>query len=344
MQVICKYSSLSFQVEHFSARLDRGEIPHPIFYIPQHRLFSYLGKWSAQQFTPTDSYLLALALLNSTDLIEWNCPALRTPRTDTVIAQQMEALAKVASRISSVPAPARTFPRISISQDTRNLYSLGDWISLWNICYSDWEAGYKSTIAIHRIRNREQALERLIKSPGNRNPIAYARQLADWASQAGSFPTFATQNPFTGKPIPMHDYWKLIIIRAAGKDSLHTIPTKDIQELLEHCEDTIQNGGIFAHALFQYLKEAIKKQTDYFGFGAPYVISGAPAFLDSPSENAAFVEDQLRVGLEETAPLKEPQPQDYPTKFAYIKAKFKWDRAIKEGMRSAQEGMRSAAP
>jgi hypothetical protein len=250
-----------------------------------------------------------------------------------MIAQKMDSLARTVTRISSVPAPARTFPMIAISPESRDLSSLSNWLALWDSCYEDWKDNYKSTTALARIRTKEQALERLIKSPSARNNYTYARHLSDWAFNAGNFPSFAIQNPFTGRPISCADYWKLIIIRAAGKDSLHTIPTKDIQELLEHCEEHIENGGIFAHALFEFLKEAIKKQTDYFGYGAPYLLSGGPAFLETSSEE--FTISQLNAGLEDTAPMEKPLPENYPSKFAYIKAKFKWDRAVKEGFRSS---------
>ena len=89
MKVICKYSSIPFTCEHFPGVLDRGETCHPIFLIPQKKLLSYLGKWSSGGLTPTDSYLLFLAILHSSEQIYWRTPAIRSSQTDSIISQIM---------------------------------------------------------------------------------------------------------------------------------------------------------------------------------------------------------------------------------------------------------------
>jgi len=110
MQILCAYSSITFTVEHFPGTLSSRESYHPVFDMPQKRLLSNLGKWSSGGLTPTDSYLMFLAVLRSTDLVDFRVPAIRTEKTDATIAQNMEALCRTVIRLNSVSNPAVCFP------------------------------------------------------------------------------------------------------------------------------------------------------------------------------------------------------------------------------------------
>jgi hypothetical protein len=327
MKVLCKYSGLSFTCEHFPGTLDRGETCHPIFLIPQKRLLSYLGKWSSGHLPPTDSYLLFLALLNSSEQIYWRTSAFRTDKTDSIVSQNMEYLARTLPKLNSVRSPSKTFPSFAIGSETADLSNVHYWIEAWESEYKSFQTGYVARNIAQKIESREAALERLIKNPF-RNSLAFSRQLAEWASVAGSFPTFLIKSPFTGLPQPVSDYWKLLIQKAAGETSLYTIPSNDLAELLEHCEENIEAGSIHAHALFTHLRNAITKQKSYLGFGdkdSPLTLSYA--ILSSSDDVEAA---NLRVAIE-SAPTIEPKPEDYPTRFAYLKAKCKYDMARKYG-------------
>ena len=65
--------------------------------------------------------------------------------------------------------------------------------------YEDWYQGRRDEILREKLKDREAALQRLIRSS---IPAAtYAKTLATWAATAGSFPTFDTIHPLSHQPI-----------------------------------------------------------------------------------------------------------------------------------------------
>src|SRR3990172_712457 len=100
MKILCSISSTEFNVEHFPGYLSSREVSHPIFYLPQKKLLSYMAKWSGSELTRTDSYLLFLAILNSTELVHFRVPIFKDNRTDSIIAQNMEKLALTVTKLN----------------------------------------------------------------------------------------------------------------------------------------------------------------------------------------------------------------------------------------------------
>jgi len=326
VKITCSISSIEFSVEHFPGSLSSREVHHPVFSMPQKKLLSYLGKWASSELTPTDSYLLFLAILNSSELVEFRVPAIRTSNTDSIIAQSMEHLAKCVSRINAVTNPAVTFPRYVISPDTKSLENVKHWIENWNQSYQDFKDGYSKQEDSRKLIVRETALERLIKNP--HLPVsAYASKIAEWAAVAGSFPTYNTISPFSGLRISMSDYWKDIISKVSREESIFSVPQVDIEDLLEHCEQNISIGTIYSNALFKVLRHAITKQKNFLGLGdmdlskAKYqILSG-----DDTTESANIK------AMIDSAPESEPSLDQYPNKIAYLKAKLRWQMAKKYG-------------
>jgi len=264
MRILCAYSGIEFKVEHFPAILNSREVCHPIFYLPQHKLISYIPKWHSGELTATDSYLLYLALLNSTELIEWRVPALKTDKTIAIVAHNMQSLVAIVSKINIIKHPAFVLPRFVISPETKTLENSSFWIDAWVNQYRDWSDGYKTRSYDEKLQRREEALERLINNSA-RTVESYATILADWAALAGSFP-IGTQE-VKGKQVPLSDYWKSIIKACASNESIFSIPKKDLEELVEYCEEEIPHGSIYAHTLMSFLRSGLKKQTNYLGLG-----------------------------------------------------------------------------
>lgn len=334
MRVLCAYSSITFNCEHFPGFLSQRETCHPIFHVPQKKLLSYLGKWAHSELTPTDSYLLYLALLRSTELVQFRVPAILTDKTSAIISQNMEELAKTVSRLNTVTNPAVVFPHYVISPETKSLDTTTYWISNWNESYQDFLAGYKRTSNHAELARREQALERLIKNP--HKPIsAYSTDLANWAASAGSFPTFSLVNPFSAlrNQISCADYWKILISKCANEESIFAVRRKDLEELLEHCEENIPAGSIFSNALFRVLRHALERQQNFLGLGDLDIGKTSYEILadDTSAESA-----NLRAMIQ-AAPESEPKPEQYPTKLAYLKAKLRWDMSRKYEKRATGE-------
>lgn len=320
MKILCAYSGIEFTCEHFPASLFSREACHPIFHLPQKRLISFLGKWGANELTPTDSYLLFLAVLRSSDLVDFRLPVIRTERTDSIVAQNMEALIKTTIRLNTVINPSVLFPHFVISADTRNLDNVQYWIQNWKDSYQDFIDGKGKDYDDRKLAHREAALERMIKNP-YKSIQETARSVADWASSAGEFPTFQTVNRFTEQRCTLSDYWKQIIITAGNDDKIYSINRQDLEELLEHCESTISYGSIFSSALFKLLRHALEKQKNFLGLGnlgESFTILGQDNVQDA----------NLRVIID-SAPTELPKKEDFPAtpagKFAYMKAKMQYD-------------------
>jgi hypothetical protein len=325
MKILCSLSSIEFEVTHFPGTFYSKETHHPVFNLPQKRLLSYIGKWAGNELTPTDSYLLFLAILKSSDLVEFRVPAYRTPQTDSIIANNMEFLVRTVVKLNTVSNPAVVFPHYVISPDTKFLTNVHYWIENWHQSYIQFQEGYRREIDDRKLLKRESALERMIKNP--HKPISsYASEIASWAALAGSFPTFLTTNPFSQLAVPISDYWREIIRRCASNDTIFSVPKKDIEELLEHCEDHIPIGSIYAHALFKVLRTAIEKQRNFLGIGE-IDVRATYAILD----NNSTAEQANMHALMSAAPDEKPQEKNYPTKFKYLQAKLRWEMSQKYG-------------
>lgn len=331
MKVLCAYSSIEFTCEHFPGYLSARESSHPLFQVPQKRLLSYLGKWAQGGLTSIDSYLLFLALLNSSELVDFRVPAIRTESTDAIIANNMEALCKTLIKLNTVVSPSVVFPHYVISPDTRTLDNVHYWIANWESAYQDFLSGYRSAHDSAKLRIREAALERLIKNP-HRPVASYAARIADWAATAGSFPTFIVTNPHNRVQVSCADYWKYLIAKCAHEEQIFAIRRQDLVELLEHCEDNIPIGSIYSNALFKILRHALERQRNFLGLGDLDISKGSYTilFADTGVEAA-----NLRAIID-SAPDHLPKREEYPTQFAYMKAKLRWDMA--------QKALRNAGP
>jgi hypothetical protein len=330
MQILCATSSITFSCDHFPGFLSSREAEHPIFTLPQKKLLSYLRKWSGGELTSIDSYLLFLALLKSSDLVQFRVPAVRTPITDSIIAQNMEFLSRTVVRLNTVVNPSVQFPRYVVSPDTKDLATVHYWIQNWDDAYSDFASGKAHEYENRKLVQREAALERLIRNP-HRPISSYASQLADWAAVAGEFPTALTISRLTGNRCSISEYWQQIIVSCTRDEKIFAINKEDLAELLEHCETTIHlnSGGIFSHTLFKVLRHAEKRVTNFLGLGDIDLSAGTYELLKSSDS----VQDANLSAAIQAAPLEIPKKEQYPTLGAYLRAKLRYDMAKKAGQR-----------
>lgn len=324
MKILCSLSGLEFSCDYFPGEFHSRETHHPVFNIPQKKLLSYLGKWAAGQLTTTDSYLLFLAVLHSSEQVEFRVPVIRTSKTDAIIAQNMEYLFRTIIKLNTVTNPSVVFPKYAITTETRTLDNVHYWIENWSRAYQDFLDGYTSAHDSAKLIQREKALERMIKNP-HKSISEYSSQLAEWAATAGEFPSFLTPSPWaTNLSIPLAEIWKQIIIRCSKAEQLYSIRREDLEELITHCEDHIPPGSIFSHSLFKVLRVALEKQKNFLGLGDMDLTSHYT--LLTPSDTVEYA--NLKAAAD-SAPSELPKPEQYPTKFAYIKAKLRWDTAQK---------------
>lgn len=327
MKILCCYSSIEFTVEHIPGSYTHGELSHPIFQIPQKKLLSYAGKFSAGHLTPTDSYLLFLAILNSSELVHFRTPAIRTPRTDSIVYNNMEKLLRTVILLNTVPSPEETFPQYAITPETRTLDNVSYWLQNWQDRYQEFKSGYRSAHESAIINRRDAALLRLLKSP-HKSLSSYSSQLADWAAIAASFPTFLlSNNPLYPNlpPISCADYWKEILVRCTKQDYIFSIPDNDLQELLEHCETNLEVGSLQSNAVFKILRTASARKRTFLDLGDPDLSRTSYSIL---SKDDSVEGANLRAVID-SAPTEKPERKDYPSDFQFNRATLRWLSAQK---------------
>lgn len=334
MRVLCAISGLDFEAEHFPGFLANRECVHPIFQMPQKKLLAYTGQFYTDALTPTDKYLLFLAVLNSSDLVDFRVSVFRTPFTPSIIAQNFERLVRIVCKMNAVLNPNVTFPRYILSYETRNLSNVHFWIDNWYEAYKEYQSGSLRSYESKKLGERERALERLIKNP--HKPVGeYASQIADWAIIAGDVENQfrqQTPNPFTGKSSSMAEFWRTLIIKAARLDSLYAIEVKDLDEIIEHFETKLDVlGSIYSHQLLKILRTAQEKRKNFLGMGDLTVASASYQIL-STDDSVEASNMKLMIDL---APETEPKASDYPDRVSYIRAKMRYQMAQASGKFSA---------
>lgn len=312
-KAICANSGLELEISYFPYSFSKGEITHPIFQLNTRQLLGLLPKWTGRELTEIDTRLYFLALLNSTNLVEFRTYARPSP---AICEKNMEPLVKIASWIYSIKNPAVTLAKFAITTDTANLENIHHWISIWYENRADFENGYrKQQIARDRVI-REAALEKLIKTPG-KTPENYANTLAEWAALAGDFPKFRIT--VNNKVTTIDQYWKDIIRRCGTNGNIWKIDSNDIQELLEHCEDYIEAGTIYSNSLFRLLRGALKRQDGFMMM-----------VEDDDIEKANIA------SIIASAPTHKPIESEYETNIAYLRAKNAWNLAEKQRLVEAE--------
>lgn len=332
-KILCAFSGLLLEVSHFPIHLSERECSHPIFCIPQKKLLSYARKWSAQELTTTDSYLLFLALLKSTDHIVFRSAVTITPETDALVAQNMHSLIGIIGKMNTIVHPGFSLPKFVVSTDTTTLENVGNWLKAWRGCLEDFASGFREYNASRALLNREAALERLIKNP-TKSTESYSKTLATWAAIAGSFPTYVITTE-TGSHVPMSEYWIDIIQRCCKNVTLANVPSVDLNDLIEHCEEHIPHGSIYAAKLMQVLRNAVEVQKNFLGTGAFSfsILQGGDSkkeVMGGDSKGVGSIENVEYtnvLNLISTAPETCPTPGDFKSKFEYLKAVTRYEMA-----------------
>lgn len=321
-KIICSRSGVEFSCEHLPLSISSRDISHPIFYIPKKKLLSLTGQWAVQKLTHTENYLLYLALLNSTELIEWRVPAVYHPKTASIIANNMEQLIHIIGKIDVIKHPSFVLPHFVISYDTCTLDNSYHWIQLWVQNYNDWSDNIKSHANDQELTRRENSLNKLIKT-SHKSIEGYPSILAQWARIAGDFPE-NIKIKIKGINLSLADYWEQIIIKCAKAETAFQIPLYDLDELIGHCEDNIvADGGLYAIALMRYLRKGKLMQQSYLGLGDIDIASNSITSyrILSPETSAEDANIQIMI---DSAPKLEPEKKNYPDLISYLKAKSRW--------------------
>lgn len=316
--------------------LSSNEYYHPLFAVPKKKLLNLTKDWAARRLSPTEEYLLYLALLHSTELIIWRSQARYTEKTPKIIASNMEALVQMIGKIDIIRHPAFVLPKMTITYDTGDLATSFYWVQAWMHNYKEFmedfiDARTREEVKV-RVERREYSLARLIKDQ-NVIPEKLANNIAEWAEDACEFPVYEINHPLQkGKRVPINEFWKEMIRACVKEEQIWRYSEGQFDKLIEHVEENLQNesmGSIYSHALMKLLRGGLEKREAYTGFGDIDLAGKTTQFRLMGSETSA--EDANLIAAIQSAPLTEPKKENYPTLGAFIRAKLNFDAARRLG-------------
>ena len=332
-RILCALSGIQYNCDYMpnSLKLTARESKHPMFDATYAQLTGLTVDWQEGRLSPTESYLLYLALFNTTELVEFRIPAIRTALTDSIVASNMAALVGIVDTIIYCGVERSKnkvlMPSYVISTDTKDLSNTQYWIANWKACYKEYMSGYKTSTQLEKLTQKESVLESLIKDR-SKDVSQYAKQLSSWASLAGKFKEIdciVADGSNNDRPILLSEYWERIIITCCKKTNIYEIHDADLDELIEYLEDNIDiaSSGIYGHTLMSVLRACAKTKENYFNLGDLDI--GDKGTIYKILDANASVEDANKVVLIDSAPLYEPRITEYPSRLAYLKARTKWD-------------------
>lgn len=322
-KILCAISGIQFSCDHVPMTMISREVSHPIFHLKKTKLMGLYAKWTQGSLTEIDSYLLYLAGLNSTELVTWNTPAIRTGLTSSIVANNMIQLFECLGRMVDTPRYSETYAAISVNSENKDLSTSHVWIAVWNKNRKDYDDGYRHIKLMEVQHRREDILARLIKD-SSKSPESYAKILSNWAKDAGKFPEFQVKHPLSNRNMRCSEYWMDIISRCVRDDSIFMIPQADLDELIEHCEENISGGSIYAHSLFELLKLGKRKKNNYLGLGDSDLSVTRYRIVTTK----ATAEDINKMALIDSAPENEPKRMNYPSELAFLRAKLKYQMKL----------------
>ena len=332
-KILCAISGVEFKVEHFSLYLTGRQCSHPIFALSSKELLKerYIKAWLEGTNSEVENYLYYLALFNSTNLVSFRTPAIRTGDTASIIANNMDALISTLETITDMETELvqakLDLPRFCVDVGSNELDNSAHWIECWQDNWTDYQNGYKSVNTYQRLMKQESVLERLIKDH-TKSVDQYAVHLSNWAALAGDFAQHASYivlNEYD-KREEMASYWKRIIKACAKTEAIFEIPDIDLKDLIEHCEEYIHHGSIYATSLMTLLRAGAERKLNFLDLGDVDIGTGGRATFRILAPDSSIADANM-MAMILTAPLNKPVEKDYPNKLAYIKAKMKWDTA-----------------
>ena len=318
MKAICRYAGIEFQTQYFPFAFKNSTQHHPVFDIPFADLLQLSQDWNTPRFTLIDRRLLFVALLKSTDLVEFRTYA---RPSDRIIAANLDSLIEWAGLIHGIRTrdAFNCLPHYVINHQTATLENVDGWFETWSDAMDEYKDQYRTYNAAQLQMRREHAIERLIKD-SSRTTESYASLLAEWAAIAATFPTGLVPNPFkSGESIALSDYWK-DLMRKCGNTSfqLWKLDITDLRDLLEHLELYLPHGSITAHETLLLVRNAIARYDSVlgtnFGIATPYTIL---------NENDGVERANILAGAAK-APTVKPRQEDYPSKVAFLRAQARW--------------------
>lgn len=304
----CAISGIKFSCEHLPITVATAEgYYHPIFALPQKKLLPLFSKHCQGHLTPTDSYLLFLAYLWSTEQVEFNVPASCPPTsaaTAQLVEQNLRQLIEVIELTACISTPHFKQPSYTVYKDNSLLEQVPNWIAAWNSNIEDFRTGYREQRLEDAIKKAENRLTQAILS--GEEPHRYAQVIASWAAKAGDFPRDKSE------------LYQKTIRSCFNSEKMFSTPLPLLKEIKEYCEVNIEVGSIHFHTLYETLKEGIGRHTNFLEL-SPSSLGDTYLLPEGSSLN-----DIELAAIRKKAPESAPKRTEYATDVDFLRAKLRY--------------------
>lgn len=314
MKLTCPISQLTYST---NIGYGTGSSIHPALTQPLKQLVAnlpsyYSGRIAAE--SPDSLYLYKLAWLCQLPDITFRTPVNR-PTAEPALTGVLD---RMISLVTTVQQHKHIhFPALVIDKESANLDTLKFYLDSLEECITEAKRSGRELSAAAKLTRIESTLERMVLSQLKAHRTKTSKLIAEWAALAADFPMFRVTVPGTGKEVPCSEYWQLIITNSFV-ESTNTllelsIPVADIEELIDHCEDYIPHGTVYASVLMRSLRAARDTVAEML----------TPAGVAKSLTKSA---DSALTGAASTKPVR----SQFASNLEYIKALVKWQQAAVE--------------
>ena len=336
MKSQCPISGIEFPTPEFSW-IRQNQVLHPIFNLPAKQLLAQAGKWAAGETSPSENKLLFLALLRTTELIDFKsiaCPS------DATVQKNMQLVMNFASwKSASFHGQMGETKNFSMAKytvqypSTHTMENIRTYLDIWLNKVSDLEKSYsyRQEMLSEGLKKREEALARLIHSSMRRN--GFERKLGIWALTVAGYDKedfayeyalrlFQLKEPEIFSNNLRSEKLPFKVIEDYGPKPLSPL-CQDLINLLHIMETELEvytvNGSLQSLEVLKHLRNLIalnrKGPASYYGVLDDVSLSASPEYLKRLKASVA------------NAPKEQPIKSDYPSLIAYVKAKAIWGEA-----------------
>lgn len=313
-KVTCAISGIDFT----TTGMDFLTIPHtsgfihPVFTLESKQLHKLYIRHCRGLIQPSDSYLLFMALLHSSNSIQWDYPSSLTPnslQTSVVIENNICQLVEVLDQSRRILHPHFKQPTFRVTYGNCALSQIPNWIKAWrkNITsFGEAQLDEKEYESLKRLTNK---LTYLIND-SSVEMYEMANTIAHWANRAAEFPKDKAM------------LYQTTIANSFNRAKMFNTPIALLKEVKEYCQSNIDVGSIHFHSLTRTLDAGIKNHIDYLGGDSQSVgYTLLPSISAVDREVIQKNESEISV-LIATAPESEPLATEYSSNLAFLKAKL----------------------
>lgn len=321
-KINCAVSGITFEVSHVPLTL-AAEIGyyHPIFALPYRKLYGLYSKHCKNELTETDSYLLFLAFLHSTEQIKWECPASLVPGEETsyLVENNLLQLLRVIETTNLIIHPAFSQPSFVVSRDNSTLAQIPNWIEAWENNIADFNEGYRTKRMQEDLQKLENKLSYFLKS--GMSPEQYSFAVATWANKAAGFPAHKEEE------------WCKVIRTCFNSERMFSTPLAKLKEIKSYCEENIEAGSIHFHALMSTLNEGMNRNLDFLGLEGISIQTVGYSLMPVDSSK----QDTEIASIIAAAPSEAPSRLDYSSDLDFLLAKLRYRVSLTQAKKIGEQ-------